>query len=146
MDADDLRERARISARLKALRWLLAHPQPANNQLGYKVEPISTKELATRWDGLRENGITASMLGRSERMERETRRMELYTIAEALGLPRDYFTREDPLSVVTEPPEAGRPPGPPDELFHRLGDGRPKPDTGQGGHSRRDRDARRGNG
>lgn len=128
------------------MRYLLAEPKPATNQLGYKIEPISAKELAMRWAGLRENGITASMLGRSERMERKTRRMELYTIAEALGLPRDYFTREGSLSVVTEPPEGGRPPGPPDELFPVRPADQPKPDTGQGGRSRRGTNARRDSG
>lgn len=145
MEDAELRERARIATRLKALRWLLGHAEPAQNQLGYKPEPISTKDLA-KWEGLRDNGITASMLGRSERMERKTRRMELHTIAEAIGLPRDYFTREEPLSVVSAPSEAGRPPGLPDELFHEPAGDQPRRGIKRDGHSRPDKDAGRDSG
>lgn len=147
MDDQELRYRALIATRMKALRELLGRVEPTTkNKHGYRINALSTRELAEAWDGLRENGITGSLIGSMERMDRHTTPMELRTIADALGLPRDYFTRKEPLSVVTTPPEAGAPPGPPDVLFHEPEGDRPKPDTGRDGHSHPGRDAGRDSG
>jgi hypothetical protein len=59
------------------------------------VFPLSTDDLAAR-EQLVRNGITATLLGAIERMERHTPPMELQAIADALGVPRTWFELDAP--------------------------------------------------
>jgi hypothetical protein len=62
---------------------------------------VKVAELADR-EPLRANGITANLIGETERQERDARPMELRVIAEALDLPPWFFTAD--LSASTPPP------------------------------------------
>lgn len=79
-------ERFEVSRRLKAARALA----------GVKVSELAEREA------LRANGITANLIGETERQERDARPMELRVIAEALDLPAWFFTAD--LGVSTPPP------------------------------------------
>ena len=79
-------ERAEVSRRLKAARALA----------GVKVSELAEREP------LRANGITANLIGETERQERDARPMELRVIAEALDLPPWFFTAD--LRASTPPP------------------------------------------
>jgi hypothetical protein len=79
-------ERAEASRRLKAARALA----------GVKVSELAEREP------LRANGITANLIGETERQERDARPMELRVIAEALDLPPWFFTAD--LRASTAPP------------------------------------------
>jgi transcriptional regulator with XRE-family HTH domain len=82
-------DRAEVSRRLKAARALAG---------------IKVTELAAR-EPLRANGITANLIGETERQERDARPMELRVIAEALDLPAWFFTAE--LRPPTPEPSDG---------------------------------------
>jgi transcriptional regulator with XRE-family HTH domain len=79
-------ERAEVSRRLKAARALA----------GVKVSELAEREA------LRANGITANLIGETERQERDARPMELRVIAEALDLPSWFFTTD--LNASSPPP------------------------------------------
>lgn len=74
-------ERSEVSRRLKAARALR----------GVKVT-----ELAQR-DPLKRNGISANLIGETERQERDAREMELRTIAGALDIPESFLLSDDPF-------------------------------------------------
>lgn len=80
------KDRAMISRRLKAARWLAGEARDARGALA----PLSAKELATR-PQLVANRITTSRIEEIEQERVEARDMELEQIALALGQPRDYF-------------------------------------------------------
>lgn len=80
-------DRAEVSRRLKAARALRG---------------IKVTELATR-EPLKRNGITANLVGETERQERDAREMELRVIAEALDLPATFLLAEDPFAVAGAP-------------------------------------------
>lgn len=72
------RDRERDSRRLKAARALAG---------------VTVPELAARAP-VKANGITANLIGETERQERDARPMELRVIAEGLGLPEWLLTGE----------------------------------------------------
>jgi hypothetical protein len=60
---------------------------------GRALAGVKVAELADR-EPLRVNGITANLIGETERQERDARPMELRVIAEALELPTWFFTAD----------------------------------------------------
>lgn len=93
MDKRELERRAEIARRLKAARWIAGSTQPKTDGKGkipHEVAALSPADLASRHP-LPENGITATLIGAIERMERPTKPMELAALAEALGMPREWF-------------------------------------------------------
>jgi transcriptional regulator with XRE-family HTH domain len=82
-------DRTEVSRRLKAARALA----------GVKVTELAEREP------LRANGITANLIGETERQERDARPMELRVIAEALELPAWFFAAEFRPSA-SEPSDA----------------------------------------
>jgi transcriptional regulator with XRE-family HTH domain len=96
LDETALRRRAEIARRLKAARWLAGSvASNERGETGYRVTQLSPEDLARR-GRLSENGITATLIGAIERMERHTPPMELEAIADALGVPRSWFELEAP--------------------------------------------------
>lgn len=92
MKPEDLERRAEIARRLKAARWLAGGIRPTDTgKVGQEVVALSPEALARRAP-LAENGISASLIGSIERMERHTQPMELRTIASALDLPGAWFS------------------------------------------------------
>lgn len=88
-------DRAHISRRLKAARWLAG----GLNENG-QVVALSPEELAER-DALKRNGITANAITEIERMvKRDLRPMHLAAIAEAFGLPPKWFSEPDYRGLV----------------------------------------------
>lgn len=80
--------RRTISRRLKAARALA----------GLTVTELAVEEVQA-------NGITASLIGETERQERDARPMELEVLARACGLPEPWFTASydrlaEPDSVI----------------------------------------------
>lgn len=107
MDEQQLERRAEIARRLKAGRWLAGSVREnARGKTGYRVAEMSTEDLAQRGE-LQENGITATLLGSIERMERHTPPMELRAIEDALGLPNGWFDIE-PSSILPAPHHGSR--------------------------------------
>ena len=78
--------RAETSRRLKAARWLAGGVDAKG-----KPDELKREDLALR-SPLPENGITANRLHEIEQMKIAARPMELDRIAEALGLPHEWFT------------------------------------------------------
>lgn len=78
-------DRAEVSRRLKAARWL----RGGTDAKGRPV-PLSPAELAQR-DQLQRNGITANAIAEIERMVKDAKPMELREIREALELPDNWF-------------------------------------------------------
>jgi len=76
--------RGEISRRLKAARALRG---------------VDVKTLA-RHPVMRANLITANLIGETERQDRDARPMELRAVAEALDLPYEWFTAEDPFDAI----------------------------------------------
>jgi hypothetical protein len=102
MDEQTLERRAEIARRLKAARWLAgSHRENRRGKTGREVVSLSTGDLAARAQ-LVDNGITATLLGAIERMERHTPPMELHAIADALGLPHSWFEIEGQAGAVDD--------------------------------------------
>lgn len=99
VDEPTLAYRAEIARRLKAGRWLAGTQidETGKGRVGRAVRALSVVELAGL-PVLRDNEITASMLGTIERMERHTTPNQLQSIAEGLGLGDDWF--EPALSLL----------------------------------------------
>jgi hypothetical protein len=70
---------------------------------GRALAGVKVAELAER-EPLRVNGITANLIGETERQERDARPMELRVIAEALELPTWFFTAD----LHSSEPPAGK--------------------------------------
>lgn len=91
MDPSDIERRATIARRLKAARWLAGGIQATTKgKVRFQVTAMSPDDLAAK-DLVGENGITPTLIGAIERMERHTPPMELHAIADALDLPRWWF-------------------------------------------------------
>lgn len=88
MDEADLAWRSHIALRLKAARWLAGGVVYRDG--APKVEALSADDLA-KDPHLRANKMTAHKIGSIERMDRHTTPMELGQLAQAFGLPLDYF-------------------------------------------------------
>lgn len=131
-------DRAEISRRLKAARWLAGGVDEKGRPL-----PLSPEDLAQR-EQLKRNGITANAISEIERLVKDARPMELREISDALGLSRAWFTADEPAA---ESPQLARieemlsqllgargAPWPEGELGRRLqahlqdGEGQPRPD------------------
>jgi hypothetical protein len=158
VDAETLRLRAEIARRLKAARWLAGSiRENARGKTGYEVVSLAAEELAQR-PGMAENGITATLLGAIERMERYTPPMELRAIREAMGLPEGWFTDPAPVEVsaagqmariedlLSQLAAAAGPPTSEGELGRVARGEMPTGETRRGTSSRRDKDARPGSG
>lgn len=79
---------AEISRRLKAARWLAGGVNDKD-----QPRALDVNELAQRAP-LPDNNITANRIREIEQLEAKARPMELDKIAEALGMPADWFTVE----------------------------------------------------
>ncbi len=98
MDPETANYRGEIARRLKAGRWLAGSIEATGKgRAGVAAKALTTAELAARYP-LPENGITESLIGTIERMERQTNPMELQAVAQALGLGDDWF--EPALSLL----------------------------------------------
>lgn len=88
-------DRALISLRLKAARWLAGTVQEApakraGDEPKRTVNTLRVEELAKRRP-LQDNGITKNRLEEIEQLKVDARPMELDAIAAALGLPNTWF-------------------------------------------------------
>lgn len=84
--------REQVSRRLKAARWLAG---AGRNDRGQLV-PLDVRELEER-EPLQRNRITANRIRDMEQERVDARELELEAIAEALGVPADWFERAEPL-------------------------------------------------
>lgn len=111
----ELHRRAEVAKLLKAGRWICAGLAPTRDHVparsaasaqpvGWKVRELTVAELAAR-EPLASNGLTETMIGRIERMQRGATPLELDAIERALGLPGlfDTVSRE---RVAADPPDA----------------------------------------
>lgn len=87
---------AETSRRLKAARWLAGGVDADG-----KPKQLKVAELAQRWP-LPENGIKANRLEEIEQLKITAPPMELEKIAEALGLPHEWFSAELPAEARAE--------------------------------------------
>lgn len=87
--------RAEISARLKAARWIAA----AADDKGKPV-PLSVADLVER-EPLKSNRFAKNRLENIEQARVDARSMELEKIAEALGLPHEWFTTSDLHELIS---------------------------------------------
>lgn len=134
MDPAELEARGLIALRLKAARWLAGTISDGDKP---RVQALSPAQLAER-SPLPENGISAYLIGETERMERRARPMELQMIAKAIGVPYEFF--------VSGWLEAELPLAPPGE-FGRRAQGSPTTDPLPGqDESQEEEDRRRDNG
>lgn len=83
-------DRAEISRRLKAARWLAGGVDDRG-----RPTPVSPEDLALR-EPLQRNGITANAISEIERLIKDARPMELREIAAALDLPPSWFDAAAP--------------------------------------------------
>jgi hypothetical protein len=86
-------ERAEVSRRLKAARWLVG----SVNDKG-KPRPMTTVELSAHQQ-LKANRITKNRLDEIEQLVSEARPVELLAIEEALGLDRWFGSASRPALV-----------------------------------------------
>ena len=86
-------DRAHVSRRLKAARWLAG----GEDEKGRPV-PLSPEELAQREPLLR-NGISANAISEIERMVKDARPMERRELCRALDLPATWFDFSTPLEL-----------------------------------------------
>lgn len=113
-----------VSRRLKAARWLAGGVKDNG-----KPAELKASELARR-DVLVENGITANRIEEIEQLKVTPRPMELEKIAQALGVPRDWFVER-----VSQPVEGETTPAPGGALRRELegdppnGQAQPPPDS-----------------
>jgi len=90
--------RTHVALRLKAALWLAGRRgAPGTNE--DPVVAMTTSELAQH-ARLVENDISRSKLDEILRLRREARPMELRVIAEALGLPADFLSRDQPATEL----------------------------------------------
>jgi hypothetical protein len=78
-------EKAEVSRRLKAARWL----RGGTDEKG-RPAPLAPEDLAMM-EPLRRNGISANAITEIERMVKDARPMELREIRDALDLPTPWF-------------------------------------------------------
>lgn len=87
-------DKAEISRRLKAARWLAGGVDDNG-----RVIPLSPEDLAQRAP-LADNGITANAIREIEQLKKDARPMELREICRALDLDARFFDEYRPSYVV----------------------------------------------
>lgn len=87
-------DRAQISARLKAARWLAGTADAEG-----RPRPLSVADLIDRAP-LKSNRIRKNRIEGIEQAKVDARSMELEKIAEALELPYEWFTAADISSLL----------------------------------------------
>lgn len=90
-------DKATVSRRLKAGRWLAGGLDAKGKAAALPVSELAKHPL------LQDNGISANRLEEIEQMTPTPRPMELEKVATALGLPADWFVREDPVRRTDDP-------------------------------------------